>query len=68
MGKTSLNTEESYQTRFERERKIKDFLKRMDFARRVWSRGMGVNFVQKEYFNTNYKTGRTVIIQENNPE
>ncbi len=36
-------------------------LKRMDFVRRVWSQGMGVNFVQKEYFNTNYKTGGTVF-------
>ena len=26
--------------------KLRTFLKRMDFVRRVWSQGIGVNFVQ----------------------
>ena len=29
--------------------------------RTVWSQGIGANFVQKEYFNTNYITGGTVF-------
>ena len=32
MGKTSLNTEESYQTRFERERKSMDFFEKDGFC------------------------------------
>ena len=61
MGKTSLNTEESIKQGSRGKGKLRTFLKRMDFVRRVWSQGIGVNFVQKEYFNTKYITGGTVF-------
>lgn len=53
--KILINTEESYQTGFEKKEKfIRALLKRTNFVqRRVGSQRMGVGLVQKEYFNTN---------------